>query len=484
VTTDERFIEGAQLPRNDDGNALRVKHYLGDELRYVKTLDQWYHWDDRRWHRATDADMIRVGRIVAHYVDLETPTINDADQRTQHRQHAGRSHHARAIKAMVDLARGDSNLWARADAFDTDPYLWNFTNGTVDVRDLRFYPHRREDLITRLIPHAYNTTAGAPRWEALVARCFTDASTWDGLLLRFVQKALGYTLVGRNFERAIFLVGEVENCGKTKLLEIPAQAVGDDYAHKAKTELISRVRQHHDSELFSVEGRCYVYISETSSLFNLDEQRVKELTGDRFITTRKLYKSEERNPPITSTIWLAVNSYPNVLEWDAALQDRVICLPAGPRLAPAEVEKDVAETILETEAEGVLAWLVTGANAWYRDWQAARKTASAAKTGLLLPPSVVTTTQAYARKQDHVGRFIEECVVIRPGAKVPAKQVHDEFKRWRGRGETSDRNKLYAEVRKLSGVEYDGRVFRGIEIRPPEMSDLLRRANDAGVRNS
>ena len=50
--------------------------------------------------------------------------------------------------------------------YDTDPYLLNFINGTVDLRTTELKPHRRYDFITRLVNHRFNPAAECPRWNA------------------------------------------------------------------------------------------------------------------------------------------------------------------------------------------------------------------------------------------------------------------------------------------------------------------------------
>lgn len=485
---EERYRAGAELPLTDDGNALRVTHYLGDRLRYVKQRDQWYNWDGRRWNRATDADMIKVGRSVAHYIDQETATLLDEDARRAHRKHATAAHAEARIRSMVSLARGDSMMWIDEDDLDARPYLVNFANGTLDVRTRELKQHDPDDLLTGLVRHEYDPTADAPQFRKLVARTFQDANR-DGDTVDYVRKALGYgALVGRNVEQKIFFIVGDPNCGKSKVLEIVAEVVGPDHAHKSKTDLISRKSGgHHDSERYSLVGKRFVTISETSSLFNLDESTVKELTADRRVTARQLHRGVELNPLVTWTIFLTSNDFPNVLEWDDAIKRRVVAIPAGPRLADHEVIKDLDERVLRDEASGVLAWLVAGAHAWYANWQAAQRLDGVDPTGLAPPASIELFTETYAQSQDHFSTFIAECVVLDEhcslaaerdrACRTPRKDVHDAFRRWRGPGEVSNRNRLYARVGKLSGVTHDARYFTGLCLRDPELATLAARVS-------
>lgn len=470
---------GATFGRTDDGNALRVTLYMGDQLRYVPKLDRWHRWDGLRWKPATTADMLEVGRRVADMIDAEVSLLsNDGDDgtspRAAHRKHAASSHSAKSIRAMIDLARGDSRLWAEADDFDTHPYLWNFLNGTVDIRTKIRRDHDPEQLITKLIPHEYAPDAVAPRWLRLVSRTFQGAAAVDSGVLPFVKKMHGYTCLGFNPEQRAFILQGPPNTGKTQILEVPADVLGPDYAHKSRTELISRVRNgHHSSERLSLSGKHYVYISETSSTFNLDESTFKELTGDGSITTYKLYDGVERNTRVTWTIVLATNSFPNVEEWDDAIRRRVVVLPAGPPVPPEEQDQTLKAWIVANEAEGVLTYLVEGAHEWYTDWKAAEDDVERANTGLAMPIEVMTSTQRYADSQDHVGHFIEECLEFGEGLRVARQDVFQAFKRWRGVGEKSNRNALYAKIEERPGVVVvRDREFEGVQLRPPRMSEL------------
>lgn len=493
------LAKGADLARTDEGNARRLALYAHDTLRYVKERDRWHHWDGRRWHAATDGDMVMVARWVVGRIYEEAALLPDVppedgvpSPRAIHASFAVRSASAKAIREMLFLARGDSTLWQDESTFDANPYLLNFRNCTVDVRIGAWHLHNREDYLTGLVPHNYNPNAPAPRWIALVARTFQDANK-DNLTFRFVWKSLGYaSLIGDNVEQIIFfLIGE-PNTGKTKVVEIPARLLGPDYAHKSKTDLISRRRGgHHDSERYSIVGKRYVFISETSSIFNLDEATVKELTGDRFVTTRQLYKPGELNPPVTWTIILATNDYPNVLEWDDAVERRIIPLPAGPPVPHNQQVKDLDRRIIEEEAEGVLAWLVMGAIAWWADWQVAQHDPDRVKSGLWpLATSVEMERLQYADSQDHIGQFIRECVVLdssaTPPPQVPSqtakRDVHAAFKRWRGVGEVSNRNKLYARIRRLQGVSVvRDRTFVGLRLNI-SLAEVVTEAEKVGGR--
>lgn len=472
LTSGERNRLATQCALTDEGNAQRVVIYFGDQLRYDKHADHWYKWDRRRWLRATEADMIDVGRRITREIDAEVLLIPDADvtRRAAYRQHATRSATAPRIVSMIKLAAATPGLWRAAGEFDREPYLLNFTNGTVDVRTLELRPHAQEDWLTGLVPHDYVPDAPAPMFTGMVRRTFQVGDN----VADYVQRVLGYCLLGRNVQQKIFFIVGEPNCGKSKIVEVVGRLVGPDYAHKAKTDLIARKRSgHHASETFSLIGSRFVTISETSSVFSLDESTTKELTGDSVVTTRELWKPGENNTDITWTIVLVSNEFPAVNDWDDALKRRIVAIPAGPGLRPEEVVPDLDAQIVAEEAEGVLAWLVAGAHRWWREYERTRTLSTEETSGLTMPIDVEQFTLRYADEMDWMGAFIRECTEPDPSGDRHAKAAFlTRCKGWRATGEHPKRNTLYARIAKEPGVKSDGRTFTGIKLRPVQLIDL------------
>ena len=77
---------------------------------------------------------------------------------------AVKSQGAARLEALLKLARTEPEIAARDEDFDRDAWLLNVQNGTLDLRTGELRGHRREDLLTRLVPVAYEAGAEAPRW--------------------------------------------------------------------------------------------------------------------------------------------------------------------------------------------------------------------------------------------------------------------------------------------------------------------------------
>jgi putative DNA primase/helicase len=102
---------------------------------------------------------------------------------------------------MINLAQSEPGIPVRVTELDTDPWLFNCLNGTIDLRTGELLPHRKENLITVLIPVEYHPEAQYPRWLN-----FLDKVTGgDSELAIYLQRAVGYSLTGDTRSQVIFL---------------------------------------------------------------------------------------------------------------------------------------------------------------------------------------------------------------------------------------------------------------------------------------
>jgi putative DNA primase/helicase len=138
------------------------------------------------------------------------------------------SHGSERLSAMVRMAKSDHELWSEYHDFDKDPYLLNFTNGTVDLRTSTLRAHDPEDMISCLVPHTYDPYAQAPLWERLICRC--TQCDGSGQTAEYLLRVLGYMVVGSNIEQKLPLIIGERRTGKSKIVEICARLLGPDYA--------------------------------------------------------------------------------------------------------------------------------------------------------------------------------------------------------------------------------------------------------------
>src|SRR5262245_39089456 len=122
-----------------------------------------------------------------------------------------KSEAAARLNAQLDLARSEPGVPVLPAELDTDPWLFNCVNGTLDLRTGGLRPHRREDLLTKLCPTAYRPGTPCPAWLRFLSGIFQD----DEGVIVFVQRLLGYCLTGDVSEHVLPICWGCGANGKT-----------------------------------------------------------------------------------------------------------------------------------------------------------------------------------------------------------------------------------------------------------------------------
>lgn len=409
----------SRLRNTDVANATRFAVQMRDAAKFDPKTETWFVWDGRRWERqGGNAKMLRLAKQVALSIDREVAEETDDAQRDALRRWAKDSQGETRLKAMISIARTERSLWVDESEFDQSPYLVNFLNGVFDITTGDFTPaHDPANLMTKLIPHNYVPGAQCPTFLSVLSR---STLAYGNDTAEFLLRSLGYSaMVNGNPEQVAFFFKGDPNTGKSKLAELVAEVVGNDLGKKTNTALVARVKYgaHHDSELFSIRGKQFVFLDETDDKLVLDEQRFKAITGGAGTEMRQLYKGETQNVRTSWTIFVTTNEMPDIGSWDGAIARRIVVIPSGPTIPAHEVNQELDNDI-RAEAEGVLAKLIGGARMWYvmrRDGVGSGFTDR--------PAAVRDATQEVAEANDHVAAFVSAHVEFEAGVKTLASQV-------------------------------------------------------------
>jgi putative DNA primase/helicase len=359
---------------------------------------------------------------------------------------------------MIELAKSEPGIPVGPQQLDSHPWLLNVHNGTLDLRTGHLRPHAREDLLTKLAPVAYDPVAPCPLWEAFLSRIFAG----DGGLIRFVQKALGYSLTGSTQEQCFFILHGVGANGKSTLIQT-ISAVLRDYAKHTPTEtLLVQQGDRPRNDLARLQGARFVSASEVEGGRKLAEALIKQLTGGDTLTARYLYKEHFEFQPAFK-IWLAVNHKPGVHGTDHAIWRRMRLLPFTVTIPPAEQEKRLPEKLLG-ELPGILRWAVEGCLAWQQE-------------GLEPPMAVKRATGDYRAEMDVIAAFIRDCCVVEPQRQVSTSELYAEYQGWcEQMGESAVTQKALAAALQergcTSGRNSRGRLWCGIALKEEDEPEL------------
>jgi putative DNA primase/helicase len=327
----------------------------------------------------------------ARAIFRDAERVADEDEQKKIAEWAIRSQSLERLKATWTLAKAD--LAVSPDELDTDPMLLNVENGTIDLRTGSLRPHCAEDLITKLAPIEFYVTAEAPTFERFLKQVLVEDE-----LIAFVQRFLGYSLTGSVEERAMAVLHGVGKNGKSTLVELFQDLLGDySTAIAAQTLMSTRYGdQTAQYQLAVLNGVRFISAAETKKGQELDETVVKHITGGDTITARAPYGQFFTYRP-QFKIWMSTNHKPEIPDGSEAIWDRLKLIPFTQRFEGKRADADLPEK-LRKELPGVLRWVVEGAVKWYQD-------------GLGSAVAVDAATAKYRAETDVLERFLEdECV--------------------------------------------------------------------------
>jgi putative DNA primase/helicase len=388
-----------ELLFNDTTNANQLIAANGDKIRYVKGWG-WMVYDGKRWKRDEGA-VIALARETMQRLGADALKIENRQERYAKMNHYSRSLNRRNLQDMVTVAQSDKRIRAEADDFDTNPYLFNAQNGTIDLRTGELLDHDPEHLITQIAACDYDPDA----WDETYADFVMWVANGRQDLHGYLQEALDYSLTGLTGEKCMFMCyGPEGDNGKSVLLEGFNDMMGDYGAPTDIGIVLSRGDKTSGPtpDLAALAGKRFVVASETEGGQAWRISQLKRITGGDTITASFKYENPFEFTP-QFKIWLGTNSKPEVREGGKAVWERLKLIPFDNRIARDKRDVKLREKLKEA-APAILAWAVEGCKR-YLD------------RGGLVEPSCMQEAQAeYQQEQDPFTAFVEECCEVDPAA--------------------------------------------------------------------
>jgi putative DNA primase/helicase len=415
----------------------------GRGIRFCHPWERWLVWDERRWKLDDTGEARRRAKKTARSILAEAKTIEDDEKRKAHAVWAIASETRDKIGAMIYLAQAEAGIPILPDEMDSNPWLFNCRNGTIDLRTGELIPHRREDLITKLCDLDYDPYAECPLWLQTLATFFRrDDHRKQQELIGYWQRICGYSLAGVIRDHIMPVAYGTGSNGKSTILGTMLDVFGPDYAMKCPPDmLMAKKTDSHPTDRADLFGKRLVVAIETEMSRRMNETMIKELTGGDPIRARRMRENFWSFKP-THTLIMATNHKPGVRGTDNGIWRRLKLVPFTVTMGDDQADKKMPEK-LRNEFPGILAWCVRGCLAWQED-------------GLSAPAEVKEATASYRREQDLIGAFIDECAVVGPGLKVKAGELYQRYKAW------AEASNEYAGSLRTFGTEIEE---RGIEKR-------------------
>ena len=437
--------------RTDTANARRFARQWRNKVRYVPVRRKWFLWNGHRWNEDTQDAVFELAKKTALsiFTEASDETISTEEARELGKW-AAESLCVRQLRAMIALAGSERGIATAPDDFDRHPYVLNTPQGVVDLRTGALREAQPKDLlrqITRVGP-----AEGTPtRWLQFLNEDFLG----DQELIDYVQKVLGYALLGRVQEHILVVCWGRGGNGKSTLLETIGELLGDyTYILPEGALLKSRFDDKTASWLGQLYGRRFVLAQETDQGRELSESFVKNLTKGDTRNAKLLYEHPFVYTP-SDTIFMATNYRPHIQGGDHGIWRRVKLIPFRLNLPEDQQEKGLREKLIATEGPQILQWLVEGCVAYLAE-------------GLHDPQAVRDATADYRAESDSVGAYL--AISTRPAVngKIKASVLHEAYALWcensnmRVLGPKAFNSEL-SDRGILSEHSRDGKVFLGIE---------------------
>ena len=391
---------------SDYGNGQRLIAVHGKDARYCPPFKSWFLWDGKRW-KLDESNEIR-GRVHAVMLALVLQAVQAKDMPLA--KFGVGSLNSQRLTAV--LHESEPYLTVLPAALDTHPYLLNFENGIVDLRTGELLPHSRDYLITKMVRYAYVPTAQCPRFLSFVQRSVGSDT------VRFLQICLGYSLTGVTSEKLTFLCLGPTNTGKTTLLALYRDLLGE-YAVLILIDCLFTKTEDNNSraDLADLFGVRLAISSETEETTRLREAKLKRITaGQGNIKAVRKYQNPFEFPE-THKLWIDANHKPIVSGSDDSIWNRLAPISFDQTLLPCEIDKTLPDK-LRGEAEGILAWSVAGARGWFTE-------------GLEIPEQVKEARGGWRKEMDRLGAFRKECCLEGDVTyKVRARVLYTAYREW------------------------------------------------------
>ncbi|MDW3988763.1 phage/plasmid primase, P4 family [Staphylococcus saprophyticus] len=399
---------------DDTGNAERLKDLFGENIRFNYTSNTWMYYDGKRW-RYDDTGRMKIlaDKVVDNMKNEKLFLADGVDQedmeKYRYRHWKDSRNHNKKVNMMKEC---EHLLPVTNETFDNDFDLFNVQNGFVDLKAGKLNDHERKNYFTKISNVEYTDKADCPKWDEFL----NDIFLGNQELVRFIQRAVGYSLSGHTSEQVLFVLYGNGRNGKSVFLDILNEVFGN-YSTNIQPQAIMASKNQSDAspEIAKLDGARLVTTTEPNEGERFDEGLLKQLTGGDRVSARKLYENEFEFTP-QFKLWMATNHKPYVRGRDEGIWRRFIIIPFDKQIPLHEIDRDLTKK-LKRELPAIMRWCVDG----FLEWQ---------RIGLSEPAIIKEQRDEYRVEMDSIAMFVEECCEVNPLQKIKASELFNAYDNW------------------------------------------------------
>lgn len=457
---------------SDFGNGEHWRKIFNTHAYYIPEYAEWIMWNGVEWvkgegmaNRSYRAVAQRqrsyaeqLGNVARALAEADDPRAKSAISLA--RRWASWADRSGMVGPQESALKSAANhMILHESELNNDPYTLGVANGVLrltDTGEIRLNDLRKDDFITLNTGVAYlpwNELGAEFEDDAVLIEDMTEQWIPDEELRLFVQKCVGYSLLGDNRDRLSFWLVGTTGTGKSTFLNTMMAALGD-YAGPVDLSIF-RGDRHTNPALVNALPKRIITASEASQSNVLHADVFKRITGGEHIAAELKYSNEmvQRVPAFTP--WVATNSAPSIPNADAAVNRRIITIPFE-----QQVDEDPRIGVRLRNSKGVrvaaLSWAIEG-------W---RMYAAEGFRTDELPETVIATKDEFEGELSDLAAYIKERMTrseIRSKAwpdewKISTSEAYDDYEAWCMENRIPDRNRLtrrqFTSQIRQSGIEY------------------------------
>ncbi|KNY24826.1 phage/plasmid primase, P4 family [Pseudobacteroides cellulosolvens] len=416
VNQEESLPDWITGPYNDMWNAERLASKYGKILKYNNNMG-WLIWKGKYWEEDRQARIrILADEAIKDLYQFQDQVIRkygfESKQNKSFYDWLCKSRNTGRKDNMIKETQNWEGICMLPEKFNSNIWLLNCRNGTVDLKTGRIYAHSKDDLITKMIDINYDSKAKAPTWDKFMDRIFDG----NKALISFLQRSIGYSLTGSIKEQCIFILHGVGKNGKSTFLDTIRAMIGGGYSKNANSSVFMKSQgQQNLEEVARLQGARFVTTTEPEEGEKLAESFIKQATGGEPLTARHLYKSSFEYVP-EFKVWMGTNHKPKISGSDLGIWRRIRLVPFSVIIPEEERDPDLVDK-LKNELPGILNWAIEGCRLWQ-------------ESGLKEPKEVLAATSEYRGEMDSLQVFLDECTEKVEGKTTKSGELYTVYEKW------------------------------------------------------
>lgn len=399
---------------DDTGNAQRFYEAYKEVTRFSYTRKNWYFYNGKIWVIDQEGKVKSLVDGLVEQMKKEPVYVADGvDEDAARKNLQKHIKYSRGSNGKTNMLKEAQHLLPiQVQDFDKDLHLFNVQNGYIDLKAGKLLDHDKEKYFSKISTVEFTDKIDCPLWEQFLDDIFEG----DTELIKYIQRAIGYSLSGTTEEQVMFILFGSGRNGKSVFLDIIGEIFGSYAINiQPQTIMVKQQTSGATSDIARLDGARFVTTTEPNEGVRLDEGLVKQLTGSDKVTARRMYESEFEFIP-QFKLWMATNHKPIIRGTDEGIWRRLAVIPFNLNLSEDEMDKHLKNK-LKRELTAILNWAVEG----YMEWQ---------RIGLKEPQAIRDQRQEYRLEMDSVEAFIEDMCTTGATCRDTAKTLYAAYREW------------------------------------------------------